>query len=110
MLVRAGAADLTIWLWTMLFRAPPLEVFNVGSEQAVSILELADAVRAALGSKAGVHVAGEAIEGAAARHYVPSTRKAERQLGLRCYVSLEEAIRRTVAWHGYRAASGLAFL
>jgi nucleoside-diphosphate-sugar epimerase len=96
------AADLTIWLWTMLFRAPPLEVFNVGSEQAVSILELADAVRAALGSKAGVHVAGEAIEGAAARHYVPSTRKAERQLGLRCYVSLEEAILRTAAWNGYR--------
>jgi nucleoside-diphosphate-sugar epimerase len=97
------AADLTIWLWTMLFRALSLEVFNVGSEQAVSILELAHAVNAALDSKAGVHVAREAVEDAAMQQYVPSTRKAERQLGLQCNVSLEEAIRRTAAWHGYGA-------
>jgi nucleoside-diphosphate-sugar epimerase len=97
------AADLTIWLWTMLFRAPSLEAFNVGSEQAVSILELAHAVNAALGSKAGVHVAQETVEGAPVEQYVPSTRKAERQLGLKCSISLEEAIRRTAAWHGYRA-------
>jgi nucleoside-diphosphate-sugar epimerase len=97
------AADLTIWLWTMLFRAPSLEVFNVGSEQAVSILELAHAVHAALGSKAGVHVAREAVEGAAVEQYVPSTRKAERQLGLQCHVSLEEAILRTAVWHRYCA-------
>lgn len=97
------AEDLTIWLWTMLFRAPSLEAFNVGSEQAVSILELAHAVNAALGSKAGVHLAREAVEGAAVQQYVPSTRKAEQRLGLQCHISLEEAIRRTAAWHGYRA-------
>jgi nucleoside-diphosphate-sugar epimerase len=96
------AADLAIWLWTMLFRGPSLEAFNVGSEQAVSILELAQTVAAALGSRAEVHVAQEVTQGATAQQYVPSTRKAERLLGLRCHVSLEEAIRRTAVWHGYR--------
>ena len=96
------AADLTIWLWTMLFRAPAMEAFNVGSEQAVSILELAHAVAAALGSKADVEVAQEPEPGVPVRQYVPSTRKAEQQLGLQCRISLEDAIRRTAAWHGYR--------
>ena len=97
------AADLAIWLWTMLFRAPSLEAFNVGSEQALTILELAHAVSAALGSKAGVQVAQEAEPGAPALRYVPSITKAEQQLGLQCRISLEDAIRRTAAWHGYRS-------
>lgn len=97
------AADLMIWLWTMLFRAPAMEAFNVGSEQAVSILELAHAVAAVLGSKADVQVALEPEPGAPVRQYVPSTRKAEQQLGLQCRISLEDAIRRTAAWHGYRS-------
>jgi nucleoside-diphosphate-sugar epimerase len=96
------AADLTIWLWTMLFRAPAMEAFNVGSEQTLTILELAHAVTAALGSKAGVQVAQEPKPGAPAVQYVPNTRKAEQQLGLQCRVSLEDAIRRTAVWHGYR--------
>jgi len=37
------------------------------------------------------------------QQYVPSVAKAQQQLGLRCHVSLEEAIRRTAAWHGYRS-------
>jgi nucleoside-diphosphate-sugar epimerase len=96
------AGDLMIWLWTMLFRAPSLEAFNVGSELALSILELAHAVNSAIDSKAGVHVAQEAVEGALAQQYVPGTRKAERHLGLRSYVSIEDAIRRTAVWHGFR--------
>jgi nucleoside-diphosphate-sugar epimerase len=95
------AADLMIWLWTMLFRAPSLESFNVGSDQAASILELAHIVAATLGSTAGVQVAQQAEPGAPARQYVPSINKAQQRLGLQCCVSLEDAIRRTAAWHGY---------
>ena len=37
-------ADLAIWLWTMLFRAPSLTPINVGSGEDLSILELAQKV------------------------------------------------------------------
>jgi dTDP-glucose 4,6-dehydratase len=93
------AADLAIWLWTILFRAPALEAFNVGSEEALSILELAHAVAEALGSSAEVRVAQQAIPGAEPQRYVPCVRKAEQSLGLKCEVTLHDAIRRTAAWH-----------
>jgi dTDP-glucose 4,6-dehydratase len=96
------AADLAIWLWTILLRGPANQAFNVGSDQAISILELAHAVATAIGSSAAVRVAQRANAGAAAQQYVPSISKAQRELGLKCEVALEEAIRRTVAWHGYR--------
>lgn len=93
------AADLAIWLWTMLLRAPAFEAFNVGSEQALSILDLARTVVAACGSSAEIRVAQKPEPGAPLRQYVPSTRKADRLLGLRCRVPIEEAIRRTAAWY-----------
>jgi len=95
------AADLAIWLWTILFRAPALEAFNVGSDQAISIAELANAVVAAVGSTAEVRIMQPATEGARIRQYVPGVKKAREQLGLECVVSLEDAVRRTVMWHGY---------
>jgi dTDP-glucose 4,6-dehydratase len=96
------AADLAIWLWTMLFRAPSMEAFNVGSEEAVSIAELARTVVGTLGLETPIRVAQQPLAGVPVRQYVPSVRKAERMLGLRATVSLEEAIRRTAAWHGFR--------
>jgi dTDP-glucose 4,6-dehydratase len=95
------AADLAIWLWTILFTAPAMEAFNVGSDRAISILELAHAVVAAIGSPASVRIAQQPILGARVQQYVPSIRKAEQKLGLKCKVSLEDAVRRTAAWHGH---------
>jgi nucleoside-diphosphate-sugar epimerase len=97
------AADLAIWLWTILFRGPANQVFNVGSDQAISILKLAYAVAAAIGSPASVRVAQSATAKAEAQQYVPSISKAQQELGLKCEVALEDAIRRTAAWHGYPA-------
>jgi len=96
------AADLAIWLWTMLFRAPSCEAINVGSEEAISIADLAHTVNASLGSNAPIHIAQQAPPDTPPRQYVPSTRKAEQVLGLRRTVPLDEAIRRTAIWHGYR--------
>jgi len=97
-------ADLAIWLWTVLFRSSNQQVFNVGSEDAISILDLAKTVREVLRSSAAVRVAQEAGEGVEPRRYVPSTKRAQQDLGLKCEVSVQEAIRRTAAWHGYRPA------
>lgn len=93
------ASDLTTWLWTMLFRAPSLRAYNVGSEEAVSIRELAKIAAAAVNPATSVTVAKAATPGALPSAYIPATTRAREELGLRQTVSLEEAFRRTAAWH-----------
>jgi nucleoside-diphosphate-sugar epimerase len=93
-------ADLAIWLWTMLFRAPSLTPIHVGSGEDVSIFELAQTVAQILDPDAIIRVAGSAIPGIAPSRYVPSVSRAKQLLGLEQIVSLEESIRRTAAWYG----------
>ena len=95
------AADLTIWLWTMLFTGPRLQAYNVGSEEAISILDLARLTAAALNPNVAIKVAQTPVEGAPPLRYVPSTQRAQQQLNLRQTISLTDSIRRTAAWHGF---------
>jgi dTDP-glucose 4,6-dehydratase len=96
------AADLAIWLWTILFRAPSLVPINVGSAHDVSIQELAEVVAATLSPKTRIRVSKQATKGAAPARYVPSVDRANALLGLRETVGLDEAIRRTFAWSKQR--------
>ena len=93
------AADLVIWLWTILFQAPSLMPFNVGSARDLSILELAQAVAATLNPETQILVARKADPDAAPARYVPSIDRAEKLLDLRETITLEDTIRRTAAWH-----------
>lgn len=93
------AADLAIWLWTILFRGRPLRPYNVGSEVAHSIVEVAKATASAVEPRAPVIVRQPSSPGVAAERYVPSTRRAQNELGLREMISLDEAINKTIAWH-----------
>ena len=95
------AGDLATWLWTMLFRAPSLTAYNVGSEHSVSIRELAEAVRDALDPSVAIEIAKEAVPGAPVARYVPSVAKAAEELGLRETVNLRNTILRTAAWYGW---------
>jgi dTDP-glucose 4,6-dehydratase len=95
------AADLAVWLWTMLFRAPALVPVNVGSKHDVSICELAETVAWVLAPGTEIKVAKQAVAGATPARYVPSVARAEELLGLRETVGLEETIRRTAAWYGF---------
>jgi dTDP-glucose 4,6-dehydratase len=92
------AADLAVWLWTLLLRGAPARVYNVGSEKAVTLRQLSEAIASELGAK-GVEVLQEPAPGAAPDRYVPSTRRAREELGLREGFSLPEIIRKTAAWH-----------
>lgn len=93
------ASDLAVWLWTMLLRAPSGEAYNVGSEEAISIAELARAVVEALGLSSEIQFAREVVPGVPCTQYVPSTAKAREQFGLRAQVDLRHAIRYTAEWH-----------
>ncbi len=93
------AADLTVWLWTILLRSRTSRVYNVGSEEELSIGDLARTVAAVVHPSASVELAAAAAPAAPAERYVPSTRRAREELGLAATLSLEEGIRRTAAWH-----------
>ncbi|SEC59280.1 NAD-dependent epimerase/dehydratase family protein [Terriglobus roseus] len=94
--------DLAVWLWTMLFRAPDRAAYNTGSGESLSILQLAEAVRDVLNPSILIEVAKKPAPGAPVSRYVPSVEKAERELGLRNGVTMEEIIRRTARWHGWQ--------
>ncbi len=93
------ASDLAIWLWTILFRGRACEAYNVGSERAISIAETAATVAAAGWHGATVAIKSPQAAGADGSRYIPCTRKARTELGLREYVDLKNAIRKTLVWH-----------
>jgi dTDP-glucose 4,6-dehydratase len=93
------AADLAIWLWTILLRGRPLRPYNVGSAAALTIDELAHVVADTFTPAVRVDIA-RAPAGVPAERYVPSVDRAATELGLRPTVALTDAIRRTIAWHG----------
>ena len=94
------AADLVAWLWRLLGSAAPGTVYNVGSEEWLSIAELARRTGALLGGE--VEVRGAQDSGWNPGRYVPDTSLARRELGLQAHVPLDEAIMRTAMWNGWR--------
>jgi len=96
------AADLAIWLWTILFRGESCRPYNVGSGEAITIGELAKMVAQDFGPEVGVRVAKEAVPGQSPERYVPSVERAATELRLLPIIPLPEAIRRTSQWHRSR--------
>lgn len=95
------AADLTVWLWSLLVRGCPGSVYNVGSEDAVTIAQLALRVADTLGGP-GVEVLGQADPGWNPGRYVPATARIRSDLSLHATVDLDEAIRRTAISNGWK--------
>ena len=93
------AADLAVWLWTILLRGAPLRPYNVGSAEAVTIGELAHLVARSLDPPVPVDVARRPVPGAPAERYVPSVARAATEIGLQPAVTLREALQKTVSWH-----------
>lgn len=91
------ASDLAVWLWTVLFSGSHLEAYNVGSEEAFSISDIANIVSTAVGNGCAVEIAKPRISGPVSQ-YVPSVKKAASQLGLVARVSLPQAVRNTAEW------------
>jgi dTDP-glucose 4,6-dehydratase len=86
-------------LWTILLRGESGRAYNVGSEEALTIAELAGAAtRACDGGACEILVSDHPRPGAIARRYVPATTRARLELGLEHGTSLSEAIRRTATW------------
>lgn len=93
------AADLAIWLWTILFKGQSGRPYNVGSEADVSISDLALLVARVVHPDVPVRIAESPEGGALPARYVPSTERAVRELDVHPRVMLDEAVLRTARWY-----------
>jgi nucleoside-diphosphate-sugar epimerase len=90
-------ADLAVWLLLLLLEAKSGSSINVGSDQAIRIIDLAARIRDLLSPGAEVQPGDD--ESATERsYYVPCTARA-RALGLEAWTPLDLAIARTASWH-----------
>lgn len=93
------AADLVIWLWTMLFKAEPSTAYNVGSDIPISIADLAHKIAAIVSDKCKVQIAKKPGLITERQRYVPCIDKARTELGLDCWTILEDSIKRTIQFY-----------
>jgi dTDP-glucose 4,6-dehydratase len=91
------AGDLAAWLLTLLTKGTPGSAYNVGSDQAISIADLARKVASFAPRAPVVTIKGAAMPGAPRSRYVPAIARAQ-SLGLDVWTPLDEAIRRTMAF------------
>jgi nucleoside-diphosphate-sugar epimerase len=92
------AADLAIWLWTILFKGQSGRPYNVGSEDDRPIAAMANAVaKIALGLQVTIRQRPQPSSGVS--RYVPQTRRAADELGLQTWISLEDGLTRTWNYH-----------
>jgi UDP-glucuronate decarboxylase len=91
-------SDLAEWLSVMLMRGKPQRAYNVGSDQAITIRDLASLVARAGGSVSRVQVLGEHPKGQTANRnrYVPDVSRARTELGVEIGIRLEQAVRETM--------------
>jgi UDP-glucuronate decarboxylase len=88
--------DLAHWLFALMERGRSGEAYNVGSDEVVSIRDLAYMVRDVLAPEKSVHILGVAEAGHPRNRYIPDIRKAQQELSLNVSVRLASAIRRAV--------------
>ena len=90
------AADLAIWLWTILLKGKSCYPYNVGSDEDLTIADLAEAVSSIFVPKVQVIIAPKTRTNQLAERYVPSVQRAFSELQLRPLINLRDSIVRTI--------------
>ena len=93
------AADLAIWLWTILFNGKNCQAYNVGSPHKVSIKELAEEISQKVSPGVPVRIINSAPGRFDKNNYVPSVTKAENELNLNVLINQSEGINKTIMWY-----------
>jgi dTDP-glucose 4,6-dehydratase len=88
--------DLADWLMALLLHGKSGEAYNVGSDQAIGIADLAYLVRDMVSPRKPVRILGKALGNAERNRYIPDVSKARRDLRLSSRYGLEEAIAEAV--------------
>lgn len=92
------AADLARSLWTLLLKGSAGQAYNVGSDQAISVADLARLVANFSQRPIKVIVEGDSKLVGNSSRYIPDTHKIS-QLGVSKIISLEQSIEKTLKWY-----------
>jgi len=87
--------DLAGWLFTLLERGQGGQAYNVGSDEAITIKDLAHLVRDIVAPDKPVRILGEMASHKERNVYVPNINRIKKELGLDVRIPLEESIRKT---------------
>jgi len=93
------SSDLIIWLLTILISGKTCYPYNVGSEESVSIADLAAVVSDCFNPPAGIEINPNAHKAGNIEQYVPSVKRARTELGLIQRVSLRDAVVKTILFN-----------
>ncbi|MGC9402617.1 NAD-dependent epimerase/dehydratase family protein [Vibrio genomosp. F10 str. 9ZC157] len=88
------SADLVVWLLRILSKGKNRDMYNVGSDEKLTILELAE--RISLGK---VGILSDGVKGLNVSKYIPSIEKSKKELSLDVYTSLKDSIEKTIDFY-----------
>ena len=95
-------SDLADWLLRLLVNGQPGGAYNVGSPVGISLRDLAIKIAENCLSRPGIELNTLPTANLTATRWLPDASRAEADCRLQVRTSLDEAIRRTVAWHSSR--------
>jgi dTDP-glucose 4,6-dehydratase len=93
------AADLVIWLITILIKGKNCYPYNVGSEEEISIETLAKTIAGFSKKPLAVKIKIKKSNSYKIDRYVPSTQRARKELGLKQHIRLSDGILKTIKFH-----------
>jgi len=83
----------------VLFKGKPNYPYNIGSEEEITIMELAEQVKSLISPGSEIEVSKVANNEGDSERYIPLTFRARNELGLGQYTSLPDAITKTAEWY-----------
>ena len=94
------ASDLAIWLWTILFSSSPGALYNVGSDYAMTIAQVAQMI-AELQEPVpcDVHIHNQEQAGLSVDRYLPDIQKAFRELHLDVWIDMSQSCIKSYSWY-----------
>ena len=87
--------DLTVWLLKLMTSPCQHKIYNVGSDQILSILNLAKKIQKIISPSKEIKVLGDSthsIGNFSRSYYAPNIDRAKNELGLDLWISLDESI------------------
>ena len=92
-------SDLVIWLITILIKGKNCYPYNIGSEEEISIEDLAKTIAGFSKKPLAVEINTKKTDSYEIDRYVPSTQKARKELGLKQHIRLRDGILKTIKFN-----------